>query len=83
MITVGWEWGDKEIRGTSRVLPAMFVEVTLSLKGESTRRAWIRTLIRVCPDVLLKHRRLGTVELAIGANVATGRRARTGRRGGR
>lgn len=45
----------------------MLVQIRFGLEGESARFAWIRSLICVCPDVLLKDTWLGARQLAVGA----------------
>lgn len=56
----------------------MLVEVALRLKCKSTKCTWIWSLVGVRPNVLLQHWWLCAIELTIGTNVATRRRAWTG-----
>lgn len=53
--------------------PAMFVQITLSLKCESTELAGEWSLVSVRTYVLLKHRRFRTIELTKGTNVSSWR----------
>lgn len=57
----------------ARNLPAMFVQITLSLKCESTEPAGEWSLVCVRANMLLKHRWLCTIELTIGTNVSSRR----------
>lgn len=49
----------------------MLVQIRLGFESESARLAWVRPLVRVRPDVLLKDTRLGACQLAVRARMTT------------